>query len=120
MEKVWRRAHSKEAATILWRARPLGPCVTTGDAGRVPNHVSSIEETVGPSDGAFMNSKYLGLSIGISLGICFSAALGIAMGDAGVGIAIGVSLGTAFSLALGAGSDEASARRKPLPDKPLP
>ena len=41
-----------------------------------------------------MNKKYIG--IGVSLGLCFGAALGAVMHNVGLGIAIGLPFGTAF------------------------
>ena len=74
-----------------------------------------------------MNSKHVGL--GISLGLCFGAALGTALHNLGwsssaigVGIALGVSLGTVASsrFVFGAASPEALARKKAAADKLLP
>ena len=74
-----------------------------------------------------MNSKHVG--VGISLGLCFGAALGTALHNLGwsssaigVGIALGVSLGTVASsrFVFGGRSDAALARKKVVADKPLP
>ena len=75
-----------------------------------------------------MNSKHVG--VGISLGLCFGAALGTALhilgwssSAIGVGIALGVTLGTVASskFVFGAArSDAALARKKAVSEKPLP
>ena len=72
-----------------------------------------------------MNIKRVG--VGVSLGLCFGAALGMALNNLGwsssaigVGIALGVSLGTVFGAALGIAPAAASALKKPAADKPLP
>ena len=76
-----------------------------------------------------MNRKHVG--VGISLGLCFGAALGMALqtlgwssSAIGVGIALGVSLGTIYGAAIGLSSDaaarKAEARKKVMSDKPLP
>jgi hypothetical protein len=41
-----------------------------------------------------MNKKYVG--IGVSLGLCFGAALGAVIRNVGLGIAMGLPLGAAF------------------------
>ena len=73
-----------------------------------------------------MNSTRLGA--GISLGLCFGAALGTALHNLGwgspvigVGIALGVSLGTVASsrFVFGGRSDAAWAHKKAVSDKPL-
>ena len=53
--------------------------------------------------------KYIG--VGISLGLCFGAALGAAMHN--------VAVGVAFSMIFGAASPESLARKKAASDKPL-
>jgi hypothetical protein len=72
-----------------------------------------------------MNSKYVGLGLGGSLGLCFGAAWGAALHilgvgslgtDVGVGIALGVSLGTVFGATLGIAP---SPRKKVASDKAL-
>jgi hypothetical protein len=78
-----------------------------------------------------MNRKHVG--VGISLGLCFGAALGAAlhnlgvgtaMPNVGVGIALGVSLGAVYGAAFGPASDaearKAEARKRVVADKPLP
>ena len=73
-----------------------------------------------------MNSKRVG--VGISLGLCFGAALGTALHNLGwsstaigVGIALGVSLGTlASSTFVFGGSDTTLPRKRVVSDKPLP
>src|SRR5688572_26310791 len=74
-----------------------------------------------------MNSKHVG--VGISLGVCFGAALGTALHNlgwsssaVGVGIALGVSLGTVASsrFVFGGRSDAALARKSAVSEKPLP
>jgi hypothetical protein len=78
-----------------------------------------------------MNSKYVGIGVGSSLGLCFGASWGAALhilgmgslgADVGVGIALGVSLGTVASsrFVFGGRSDAASARKTVGSDKPLP
>ena len=73
-----------------------------------------------------MNSKHLG--VGISLGLCFGAALGTALHNlgwsssaVGAGIALGVSLGTVASsrFVFGGRSGAAVARKKVVAEKPL-
>jgi hypothetical protein len=73
-----------------------------------------------------MNSKHV--AVGISLGLCFGAALGTALHNLGwgssvigVGIALGVSLGAVASsrFVLGGRFDAALARKK-VSEKPLP
>ena len=73
-----------------------------------------------------MNSKYAGL--GISLGLCFGAALGTALHNLGwsssaigVGIALGVSLGAVASsrLVFGASAEPALTRER-ASEEPLP
>ena len=61
----------------------------------------------------------VGISLGVGLGLCFGASLGVATQSAALGIAFGAGLGVAFALALSA-SDAASPRRKVVVDKPLP
>ena len=66
----------------------------------IANHVWSVEEIVALFGlRGLVNSKHVG--VGISLGLCFGAALGTALHNLGwsssaigVGIALGVSLGT--------------------------
>ena len=74
-----------------------------------------------------MNSTHVG--VGISLGLCFGAALGTALHNLGwsssaigVGIALGISLGTVASsrFVFGGRSDAALARKKGVSEKPLP
>jgi hypothetical protein len=74
-----------------------------------------------------MNIKHVGA--GISLGLCFGAALGTALHNLGwsssvigVGIALGVSLGAVASsrFVFARGSDAALARTKVVSEKPLP
>jgi hypothetical protein len=66
-----------------------------------------------------MNSKRLG--VGISLGICFGAALGASLHDVGLGIALGISLGALASSRYVFGApDPALARTKSASEKPLP
>jgi hypothetical protein len=74
-----------------------------------------------------MNSKRVGA--GISLGLCFGAALGTALHNLGwsssaigVGIALGVSLGMIASsqYVFGGRSDAALSRKKMVSEKPLP
>jgi hypothetical protein len=69
------------------------------------------------------------LSAGVSMGLCFGAALGTALHNLGwsssaigVGIALGVSLGTVASsrFVFGARSDAGPARTKVASEKPLP
>ena len=76
-----------------------------------------------------MNSKYLGVGVGISSGLCFGAALGTALHNLGwsssaigVGIALGVSLGTVASsrFVFGGRSGAASAPKKAVADEPSP
>lgn len=73
-----------------------------------------------------MNSKHL--VAGVSLGLCFGAALGTALHNLGwsssaigVGIALGVSLGTAASskFVFGGRTDAALARNKVRSETPL-
>jgi hypothetical protein len=74
-----------------------------------------------------MNSKRVG--VGITLGLCFGAALGTALDNLGwsssaigVGIALGVSLGALASsrFVFGGRSDAALARKKAVSEKPMP
>jgi fucose permease len=74
-----------------------------------------------------MKSKHAG--VGISLGLCFGAALGTALHNlgwsssaVGVGIALGVSLGAVASskFVFGAPSDPALAHQKAVSEPPLP
>jgi len=69
------------------------------------------------------------LAAGISLGLCFGAALGLALHNlglgssaVGVGIALGVSLGAIASsrFVFGGRSEAALGRKKALSEKPLP
>jgi hypothetical protein len=73
-----------------------------------------------------MNSKHLG--VGISLGLCFGAAMGAALHNlvewsstaSGVGIALGVSLGSvASSKFVFGGRPAALDREKERSEKPL-
>jgi hypothetical protein len=66
---------------------------------------------------------------GISLGLCFGAALGTALHNlgwsssaVGVGIALGISLGTVASsrFVFGGRSDAALAHNEAVSEKPLP
>jgi hypothetical protein len=74
-----------------------------------------------------MNSKHVG--VGITLGLCFGAALGTALHNlgwsssaVGVGIALGVSLGTVASskFVFGGRSDATLAGKQAVSEKPLP
>ena len=76
-----------------------------------------------------MNRKHV--VAGISLGLCFGAALGMSLqtlgwssSAIGVGIALGVSLGAIYGAAFGPASDadarKTEARKKAASDKPLP
>jgi hypothetical protein len=72
-----------------------------------------------------MNRKHVG--VGISLGLCFGAALGTALHNLGwsssaigVGMAPGVSLGTVYGAAFGPALDAELARKKAVSDSPLP
>ena len=77
-----------------------------------------------------MNSTPVRMSISITLGLCFGAALGgalhiLGIGDAlGVNVvvasALGVSLGAVFGAALGMAPGAPSAPKKTAADKPLP
>src|SRR5688572_26277499 len=97
----------------------------------IADHAYSHREncaTPGLSD--FMTSKYVRIAISSSLGLCFGAALGIALHNLGVGtalgrnvavgIALGVFLGAVFGAALGTAPDAASAPKKAASDKALP
>jgi hypothetical protein len=64
-----------------------------------------------------MNRTSMGMGIG--LGLCFGAALGVVMGDVAVGTGLGLCLGAAFASVFGA-YGTASAPTKHRPDKPLP
>ena len=77
----------------------------------------------------FMNRKHV--VAGISLGLCFGAAFGMALqtlgwssSATGVGIALGVSLGAIYGAAFGPASDadarKAEARKKVVAEQPLP
>ena len=85
----------------------------------IANHVWSVEELWHAWIEGLMNGKHAG--VGISLGLCFGAALGTALHNLGwsssaigVGIALGVSLGTVASsrFVFGGRSDAALARKK--------
>jgi hypothetical protein len=72
-----------------------------------------------------MSSNHVRVGVGISLGLCFGAALGTALHNLGwsssaigVGIALGVSLGTMYGAAVLPASDAAPARKKAVFDKP--
>jgi hypothetical protein len=45
-----------------------------------------------------MNKKYIG--VGVSLGLCFGAALGAAVHNVGLGIALGLPFGAAIGVVL--------------------
>ena len=65
-----------------------------------------------------MNSRHVGVAIGISMGLCFGATLGAAFQNIAIGVSFGVPLGTALGLAFsGAGAEQD--RKKVAADKPL-
>ena len=75
------------------------------------------------------NHAYVSVGVGLSLGLCFGAALGTALHNLGwsssvigLGIALGVSLGTVASsrFVFGGRSDAALAPKKAATDKLLP
>ena len=65
-----------------------------------------------------MKSKYVGVGIAITWGLCFAAAFGTE--NVALGVAFGVSIGVAFALAFSADSGAAFARKNVTANKPLP